>query len=94
MSCPRLKSSESKDFEKTTRLAMATQLRLELTNRYPEYKVNQYNIIMDVLGGCSKEVEQNMKELVGEKCQSIKRQMQKAIRPSSLHIARMFKLSR
>ena len=93
MSCPRLKSSESKDFEKTTRLAMATQLRLELTNRYPEYKVNQYNIIMDVLGGCSKEVEQNMKELVGEKCESIKRQMQKAIRPSSSHIARMFKLS-
>ena len=94
MSCPRLKSSESKDFEKTTRLAMATQLRLELTNRYPEYKVNQYNIIMDVLGDCSKEVEQNMKDLVGEKCESIKRQMQKAIRPSSLHIARMFKLSR
>ena len=93
MSCPRLKSSESKDFEKTTRLAMATQLRLELTNRYPEYKVNQYNIIMDVLGGCSKEVEQNMKELAGEKCESIKCQMQKAIRPSSLHIARMFKLS-
>ena len=93
MSCPRLKSSESKDFEKTTRLAMATQLRLELTNRYPEYKVNQYNIIIDVLGGCSKEVEQNMKELVGEKCESIKRQMQKAVLPSSLHIARMFKLS-
>ena len=93
MSCPRLKSSESKDFEKTTRLAMATQLRLELTNRYPEYEVNQYNIIMDVLGGCLKEVEQNMKELAGEKCESIKRQMQKAIRPSSLHIARMFKLS-
>ena len=93
MSCPRLKSSESKDFEKTTRLAMATQLKLELTNRYPEYKVNQYNIIMDVLGGCSKVVEQNMKELAGEKCESIKRQMQKAIRPSSLHIARMFKLS-
>ena len=92
MSCPRLKSSESKDFEKTTRLAMATQLRLELTNRYPEYKVNQYNI-MDVLGGCSKEVEQNMKELAGEKCESIKRQMQKAIRPSSLQIARMFKQS-
>ena len=56
---------EAKDFEKTTRLAMATQLlRLELTNRYPEYKVNQYSIIVDVLGGCSKEVEQNMKELV------------------------------
>ena len=44
---------------------MATQLlRLELTNGYPEYKVNQYSIIVDVLGGCSKEVEQNMIELV------------------------------
>ena len=65
ISCSRLENREAKDFEKTTRLAMATQLlRLELTNRYPEYKVNQYSIIVDVLGGCSKEVEQNMKELV------------------------------
>ena len=73
---------------------MATQLlRLELTNRYPEYKVNQYSIIVDVLGGSSKEVEQNMKELVGEKCESIKRQMQQAVLPSSLQIDRMFKLS-
>ena len=80
----------TKDFEKTTKYS---QLRLELTNRYPEYKVNQYNIIMDVLGGCSKEVEKNIKELVGDKCESIMRQMQKAILSSSLHIARMFKLS-
>ena len=76
MSCPWLENRESKDFEKTTKYS---QLRLELTNRYPEYKVNQYNIIMDVLGGCSKEVEQNIKELVGDKCESIMRQMQKAI---------------
>ena len=90
MSCPWLENRESKDFEKTTKYS---QLRLELTNRYPEYKVNQYNIIMDVLGGCSKEVQQNIKELVGDKCESIIRQMQKAILSSSLHIARMFKLS-
>ena len=90
MSCPWLENRESKDFEKTTKYS---QLRLELTNRYPEYKVNQYNIIMDVLGGCSKEVEKNIKELVGDKCESIMGQMQKAILSSSLHIARMFKLS-
>ena len=90
MSCPQLENRESKDFQKTTKYS---QLRLELTNRYPEYKVNQYNIIMDVLGGCSKEVEKNIKELVGDKCESIMRQMQKAILSSSLHIARMFKLS-
>ena len=91
MSCPWLEKRESRDFEKTTKYS--SQLRLELTNRYPEYKVNQYNIIMDVLGGCSKEVEKNIKELVGDKCESIMRQMQKAILSSSLHIARMFKLS-
>ena len=82
MSCPWLENRESKDFEKTTKYS---QLRLELTNRYPEYKVNQYNIIMDVLGGCSKEVEQNIKELLGDKCESIL--------SSSLHIVRMFKMS-
>ena len=68
MSCPWLENRESKDFEKTTKYS---KLRLELTNRYPEYKVNQYNIIMDVLGGCSKGVEKNIKELVGDKCESI-----------------------
>ena len=89
MSCPWLENRESKDFKKTTKYS---QLRLELTNRYPEYEVNQCNI-MDFLGGCSKEVEQNIKELVGDKCKSIVRQMQKAILSSSLHIARMFKLT-
>ena len=67
MSCPWLKNRESKDSEKTTKYS---QLRLELRNRYPEYKVNQYNIIMDVLGGCSKKVEKNIKELVGDKYES------------------------
>ena len=86
MSCPWLENRESKDFEKTTKYS---QLRLELTNRYPVYKVNPYNIITDVLGGCSKESEQNIKELVGDKCESIMRQMQ----ITSLHIATMFKLS-
>ena len=90
MSCPWLENRESKDFEKTMKYS---KLRLELTNRYPEYKVNLYNIIMGVLGGCSKEIEKNIKELVGDKCESIMCQMQKAILSSSLHIAKMFKLS-
>ena len=90
MSCPWLENRESKDSEKTTKYS---QLRLELTNRYPEYKVNQYNIIMDVLGGCSKEVEKNIKELVVDKCASIMRQMQIEILSRSLHIGRMFKQS-
>ena len=65
MSYQWLENRESIDFDKTTKYS---QLRVELMSRYPEYKVNQYNSIMDVLGGCSKEVEQNVKELVGDKC--------------------------
>ena len=84
MSCPWLKNREYKDFEKTTKYS---QLRLQLTSRYPEYRHP------DVHGGCLKEVEQNIKELVRDKCESIMRQMHKAILSSSLHIARMFKLS-
>ena len=68
MSCPWLENRESEDFKKT---AKSSQLRLELTNRYPENKVNQHNIILDVLGGCSKEVEQNIKELVGDNSESV-----------------------
>ena len=61
-------------------------------NQYPEYKVNQNNVIMDVFGGSPKEVEQNIKELVGDKCESIiiMCQRQKAILSSSLHIARNY----
>ena len=60
MSCPWLENREPKDFEKTTKYS---KLRLELTNRYPEYKVNQYNIIMDVLRSCSKELRKILKSL-------------------------------
>ena len=60
MSCPWLENRESKDFEKTTKYS---QLRLELTNRYPEYKVNQYNIIMDVLEAVRKRLSKILKSL-------------------------------
>ena len=76
MSCLWLENRKSKDFKKT---AKYSQLTLELTNRYPENKVNQYNIILDVLGVCSKEVEQNIKELVGDNSESVMRQLQKSI---------------
>ena len=60
MSCPWLENRESKDFEKTTKYS---QLKLELTNRYPEYKVNKYNIIMYVLGAVRKRLRKILKSL-------------------------------
>ena len=49
-------------------------------NRYPEYKIIQYKIMMDVLRGFSRDVEQNR-----DKSETIMLQIQKAILTSSLH---------
>ena len=54
MSCPWFENREQKEKEKTFKYA---PLRLELKQQYPGYKINQVNIIIiDVLGGYSKEL--------------------------------------
>ena len=46
MSCPWVENREEKDTEKTTKYG---PLRWELEQRYPEYRVTQFNIIVDVV---------------------------------------------
>ena len=89
MSCPWIENREDKDAEKTTKYG---PLRWELEQRYPEYRVTQFNIIVDVLGGYSRDVRKALKELVGDKSDTIALQIQKSVITSSLNIARRFKL--
>ena len=89
MSCPWVKNREEKDAKKTTKYG---PLRWELEQRYPEYCVRQFNIIVDVLGGYSRDVTKALKELVGDKSDTIALQIQKSVITSSLNIARCFKL--
>ena len=89
MSCPWVENREEKDAEKTTKYG---PLRWELEQRYPEYRVTQFNIIVDVLGGYSRDVRKALKELVGDKSDTIALQVQKSVITSSLNIARGFKL--
>ena len=42
-------------------------LRWELKQKYPRYEISQYNIIVDVLGGWSTDMEVAVKELVGRR---------------------------
>ena len=42
-------------------------LRWELQERYPGYTVQQYNIIMDMLGGWSRTLEEGLQKLLGKK---------------------------
>ena len=89
MSCPLIENREVKAEEKATKYA---PLRAELKERYPGYQVTQYNIIIDVLGGYSREVKQALKELVGDRSNSVAFKMQKSVLSSSLRIARSVKI--
>ena len=44
------------------------------------FGINQVNIVIDVLGGYSKGLRDNVKSLIGEeKCKDVLRRMQKAV---------------
>ena len=88
MSCPWVSNREIKCAEKTSKCAL---LRYELRRRYPGYKTEQHNIIIDMLGGSSQSVKGSLRQLVGGgRCNSVLRNMQKAVVSSSLNIAGTF----
>ena len=90
MTCPWIENREKKEEEKTRKYAA---LRWEIKQRNPGYKVKQINIVMDVLGGYSKDVGRRMTDLFGKiRAKNILRRMQKTVLSSSLNIARRFKI--
>ena len=88
MSCLWISNREKKSEEKTMKYG---PLRWELKKQFKGYNMHQYNIIMDVLGGWSKEIEISVQSLVGRKTTEVLERMQKAV-PVTLNIARTFKL--
>ena len=90
MSCPWLNNKETKSCEKTEKYA---PLRLELKRQFPGYQVKQFNIIMDMLGGYSKELESTIRSLVGvSRGREVLLKMQKVVLSQSLNIVRHFKV--
>ena len=85
MSFPWLDNRRKKEREKYA------PLRWELRKQYPGYVVEQCNVVIDVLGVWSKDLEKTIKKLVGARGKEVLRTMQKAIISSSLNIARAFK---
>ena len=73
MSCPWVTNREKKKEEKITKYG---PLRWELKQKYQGYKVKQYNIKMDVLGGWCRDLEVELKELVGSKSKGVLHNMQ------------------
>ena len=65
MKCPWIENREEKDAENTTKYE---PLRWELEQRFPEYRVTQFNIIVDVLGGYSRDVRKALLKLINYSC--------------------------
>ena len=60
--------------------------------RYPGYSVKQYNIVIDVLGGYSRDVSQALRDLVGEASSKVARRMQTSVLSISPAMSRSFSL--
>ena len=56
-------------------------------------EISQYNIIVDVLGGWTTDVEVAVKELVGRRHRDVLKKMQRACLSVTLNIARTFKVA-
>ena len=55
--------------------------------------MKQYNIITDVLGGWSRDLEYELNELVGSKSKGVVHNMHKAVISGTLNISRTFKVA-
>jgi len=85
MSCPWIENREKKAEEKSLKY---DSLQRKLHDRYPGYTVQQYNIIIDVLGGWSRTMEEGLRKLQETKKKDVLRNMQRSVVPSTLNIAR------
>ena len=59
-------------------------LRLKIKRQFQGFQVKQFNIIMDVLGGYSKELESRIRTLTGSRSKEVLLKMQKVVLSSSL----------
>ncbi|CAH3183363.1 unnamed protein product [Porites lobata] len=90
MSCPWIEIRAKKDEEKTLKYG---PMMWELKQRYNGYRVEQYNVIIDVLGGYSKHLEKSVRKLLGARARSVLERMQKSLISNTLNIARTFKIN-
>ena len=63
----------------------------KLKQRYNGYRVEQYKVKIDVLGGYSNHLEKSVRKLLGARARSVLERMQRSIISNTLNIARTFR---
>ena len=65
----------------------------ELKERYSGNRVEQYDVIIDVLSGYSKHLQKSVRKLLGARSRDVLERMQKLVISNALNIARTFKMN-
>ena len=65
----------------------------ELKQRYIGYRVELYNVIIDVLGGYSKHLEKSVRKLLGATARGVLERMHKSFISNTLNITRTLKIN-
>ena len=89
MSCQWINNREKKDDEKTLKY---DPFSWELKQQFPGYRVEQYNVIIDVLGGWPRDLDTTMRKMLEPRGRDVLLRMQRAVISSTLNIARTFKV--
>ena len=78
------------EFKKNKYMGIQSNLKLE----YPAFHIDQITLVMDVLGGYSKHLEENITKIFNDRTEvrNIIRNMQKSVISSAAHLTRMFKI--
>ena len=75
MSCPWMDNRKQKEEEKNLKYA-PLELKRELKRQHPGFKIQQFNIVIDALGGYSRILKEEIKTLVGsDRCREVLRRM-------------------
>ena len=85
MSCPWIESKAKRDEEKTLKYG---PVMWELKQRYNGYRVEQYNVIIDMLAGYSRHLEKSVRKLLGARAGDVFERIQKAVISNTLNIAK------
>ena len=83
MSCPWIEIRAKKDGEKTLKYWPTIW---ELKQRYNACRVEQYNVLTDILGGYTKHLEKSVRKLLGARARDELERMQESVISNSLNM--------
>ena len=69
-------------------LSVGPCMMWELKQRYSGFRVEQYNVIIDMLGGYARHLEKSVKKLLGARARDVLERIHKSVISNTLNICK------